>query len=227
MGKAMKKALIYLIPFLILAGCTSNNGDSDPDNPDNYLERVNRAIEEQQIFEAQQNDAASKGTQEDGYMYFARVIGIIDGDSIKVKMYQPMKENEFAEAKHMGWPIDYGETGKEEVIGLIGVDSPKGAECGSLEARTKLASIAPAGALMWLIDDSAQGGRDQNGRLLRYVWYEAKHYTVNNKLLAEGSAYESSFGKPYEYQSDMQQTQAEAKLNSLGVWNAAGCNGQR
>lgn len=145
----------------------------------------------------------------------------------RMKMCAPMKENEVAEATLMGWPIEDIETGEEAIIGLIGVNAPQSNECGGSEAKTRFAAIAPVGATMQLIYDPQQGGRDAQGRLLRYVWYEGAHYTVNKKLVSEGVAYEYSFDKPYRYQAEMKQAQTIAQQNGLGVWNPASCNGQR
>lgn len=65
--------------------------------------------------------------------------------------------------------------GQVTQVRILGVDAPsllsdtEGGDCGAAEAASFLQEQLPAGAPIYLIDDSLAGEADRSGRLLRYV----------------------------------------------------------
>jgi len=137
---------------------------------------------------------------------FYKVLKVIDGDTIAVD-------------------ID----GKEEVLRLIGINTPetvdprKPVECFGKEASNKAKEIL-SGKSVALEADPSQGERDKYGRLLRYVFLEGG--AIFNKLMiTEGFAYEYTYNLPYKYQAEFKQAEKEARLAKRGLWADDTCAG--
>jgi endonuclease YncB( thermonuclease family) len=49
---------------------------------------------------------------------------------------------------------------------------------------------------------------------------------LNRKMIAEGYAYEYTFGAPYKYQKEFRELVALARTSGRGLWAANTCNGK-
>jgi micrococcal nuclease len=137
-----------------------------------------------------------------------RVIGVIDGDTIKVDL-----------------------NGKVETVRLIGVDTPETVDpretvqCFGLEAST-FTKNALNGKSVKLETDASQGNLDKYNRLLRYVILE-DGTNFNKSLLTEGYAYEYTYNIPYKYQAEFKAAQKLAEGGDKGLWAASACDGKK
>jgi endonuclease YncB( thermonuclease family) len=98
----------------------------------------------------------------------AKVIQIIDGDTLKVRL----------------------SSGRRRHVRMIGIDAPAVsgvAECGGPEASQNLARLLPRGQRVTLVSDPTQSNMDPNGRLLRYV-VKPSGKDVNRAQLGAGWA---------------------------------------
>lgn len=117
--------------------------------------------------------------------------------------------------------------GKTETIRLIGINTPetvdprKPVECFGQEASNKAKELL-TGKRVRLEADSTQGDKDKYNRLLRYVWLESGLF-FNKQMISEGYAYEYTYSKPYKYQSEFKQAEAEAKQAKRGLWADDAC----
>jgi len=132
------------------------------------------------------------------------VVKVVDGDTLSVSI-----------------------NGKTETIRLIGINTPetvdprKPVECFGKEASNKAKELL-SGKRVRLETDSTQGDRDKYGRLLRYVWLEYDIF-FNKQMISDGYAYEYTYSKPYKYQSEFKQAEAEAKQAKRGLWADGAC----
>lgn len=137
----------------------------------------------------------------------ARVVEVIDGDTVKVKM-----------------------NGKTETVRLIGIDTPEtvhpskpvqpyGPEASNY-TKSKL-----AGKTVYLELDVEQ--RDKYGRLLAYVWLavpkstsdnEIKANLFNARLLLDGYARLSTYPPNVKYVNRFTVWQKEARAKERGLW---------
>jgi len=131
----------------------------------------------------------------------AKVIRIVDGDTIRVLI-----------------------GGKEDIVRLIGIDSPevlderKSIQCFGREASNKAKEIL-TGKTIILESDSAQEDRDEYGRLLRYVFLNNLNF--NKFMISEGYAHEYTFkGNFYKYQSEFVQAEKKARKEKKGLWGS-------
>lgn len=137
----------------------------------------------------------------------ARVVRVVDGDTIVV---------------------DLG--GQEERVRFIGINTPESVdprrpvECFGKEASDAAKALL-AGQSVGLEEDSTQGSRDANGRLLRYVWL-ADGRMANLEQLAQGFAAEYTFDTPYRYRDVFRAAQGRARDAGAGLWSPATCGGQ-
>lgn len=137
---------------------------------------------------------------EDSHYGEARVIDIVDGDTIVVTM-----------------------AGREETVRLLGVDTPETAyanggvaACYATEATSGLRELL-TGEIVLLTGDVSQATRDTYGRLLAYV--TVGEQDVGEWLLANGYAKEYTFrGLAYEKQAMYRSVEATAKQAKEGRW---------
>lgn len=136
----------------------------------------------------------------------AIVSRVIDGDTIKVFL-----NNE---------PV---------TIRLIGIDTPEvntnrsDIECFGIEASERAKNLM-TGKNVYLEVDESQSDRDRYGRLLRYIWLD-DGTNINEKMIADGYAYEYTYAMPYKYQKEFRNAQVRAQTNKLGLWADTTCKG--
>jgi len=107
--------------------------------------------------------------------------------------------------------------GRNETVGLIGVDAPKLDQAPwGRRARDGLALLVD-GKTVKLETDVAV--RDQDKRLLAYVFVD--DIFVNRELLLQGLAVLSTVPPNVAHVEELQQAQEEAKKNGFGVWDPA------
>ncbi len=132
----------------------------------------------------------------------AKVMKVVDGDTIKVLI-----------------------NNKEDIVRLIGIDSPevlderKPVQCFGKQASDKAKEIL-TGKIITLESDLTQGDRDEYGRLLRYVFLQ-DGTNFNKFMISEGYAHEYTFkGNSYKYQSEFVQAQKKAREENKGLWSS-------
>lgn len=118
--------------------------------------------------------------------------------------------------------------GKIEGVKLLGIDAPEtesfslSETCFGIESHQALASLIANNRLK-LVRDPAKEDRDDNNRLLRYVYLE-NGTSTQEYMLKEGFAKEYTYkGAFYQNQNIHNNLQQEAKQNKRGLW-AATCN---
>lgn len=136
----------------------------------------------------------------------ARVIRVVDGDTIEVSLGN-----------------------EEETVRLIGIDSPevlderKPVQCFGKEASDKAKEIL-TGKTIILESDPTQENRDEYGRLLRYLFLK-NGVNFNKLMMDEGYAREYTFkGSFYKYQSEFVQDEKRARKENNGLWADGVCN---
>lgn len=129
----------------------------------------------------------------------ARVIRIIDGDTIEV---------------------DLGE-GNKKTVRYIGIDTPetvdprKDVQCFGREASAKNQELVGNG-IVGLEKDVSE--TDRYGRLLRYVYMG--DLFINQILVSEGYAHASSYPPDIKYQEKLRQAEQQARTNNKGLWSS-------
>lgn len=140
------------------------------------------------------------------YEYF-KVTRVVDGDTLEVDMH-----------------------GFKEKVRLIGINTPETVDprrdvgCFGKEASSRMKDLA-SGEMVRLESDPTQSFRDTYDRLLAYVYLEDGQM-LNRKMLAEGYAYEYTYGMPYKYQREFRELVALARTSGRGLWSTATCNGK-
>lgn len=141
----------------------------------------------------------SKNDQDFSTKEAARVLRVVDGDTIEVSL-----------------------SNRRETVRLIGIDSPeikderKSAQCFGKEASIKAKEVLTGKAII-LESDPTQENRDEYGRLLRYVFLDGANF--NKFMIGEGYAYEYTFKNiHYKYQSEFAKAEEKAEENRVGLW---------
>lgn len=139
------------------------------------------------------------------YMYYP-VTKVVDGDTIKIDM-----------------------SGISETIRILGINTPESVDpttsvqCYGPEASAEGKTLL-SGRTVRIEIDPTQGERDKYGRLLAYVWRDDGLF-YDEYMVSNGYAYEYTYNKPYEYQTEFRTEQAKAKAAELGLWSPSTCNG--
>lgn len=140
----------------------------------------------------------------------ATVIKVVDGDTITVSL-----------------------NGRNETVRIIGINTPETVdprspvECFGIEASNQAKKLfTDSQNTVWLEVDPSQGERDRYNRLLRYVFIQNGTVDYGRMMIAQGYAYEYTYGTPYKYQAVYKNVQQDAQGKELGLWNSATCNGQ-
>jgi endonuclease YncB( thermonuclease family) len=128
----------------------------------------------------------------------AKVIRVIDGDTVKVKIIG----------------------GARKDVRLIGIDTPEvygGTECWGPRASKTAKKLLPRGTRVRLTSDPTQDLRDRYGRILRYV---TKGRTdINRKLVRFGHAKVYVYNhNPFKRTRSYNKAQRQARSHSLGLW---------
>ncbi|MEV7431845.1 thermonuclease family protein [Nocardioides sp. NPDC092400] len=131
----------------------------------------------------------------------AKIIRVIDGDTVQVKLTAVQKRAR---------------------VRLIGIDTPEvfgGKECGGPAASKSAKKILPKGTRVLLVSDPTQDLKDRYGRLLRYVMKGSTD--VNRLQVKRGHAEVYVYGgKPFKRVKKYRASQAAAKKADLGMWGA-------
>lgn len=150
-----------------------------------------------------------KTTTKDGVAYeYFKVLRTIDGDTLEIDMH-----------------------GTKEKVRLIGINTPetvdprREVQCFGKEASARMKELV-AGELVRIESDPTQSFRDTYDRLLAYVYLEDGQM-LNRKMIAEGYAYEYTYGTPYKYQKEFRELVALARTSERGLWSPNTCNGEK
>jgi len=130
---------------------------------------------------------------------------------------------------------DDGGSGALASVRLIGINIPsRGSasepeECFGKTATAKSWSIVSFhDAIVWL--EPGEVDRDEDGRLLRYVWFEGKEdkgpYLANELLVREGYASVDASASDDRYADRLAEAQAQAQADGLGLWDACDESGE-
>jgi endonuclease YncB( thermonuclease family) len=128
----------------------------------------------------------------------ARVVRVIDGDTIEVRL----------------------STGVRKDVRLVGIDTPEvygGTECGGPEASESLKRILPPQTPVTLLSDPSQDERDRYGRLLRYVHKGGKDVNRQQVYLGFASVYVYDH-HPFNRTASYRKAARVAKSAARGFW---------
>ena len=105
-------------------------------------------------------------------------------------------------------------------VRLVQIDAPETGECYEREATSALSKLVAPGSKVGLLDDVSLEGRDEYGRLLRYV-ITADGVIVNEALVRRGAAVPYFFrGKRGDHAAELLKAAKEARRNRRGLWGA-------
>ena len=128
-----------------------------------------------------------------------------------------------------GDDIVIDKNGVLEGVKLLGIDAPekeifsKKESCFGVESSQALKNFI-ASKRVKIFKDPIKEDRDDNNRLLRYVYLENNSSTIQEYLLKEGYAKEYTHkGIVYENQALHKSLEQEAKTNQRGLWSS-NCN---
>ena len=137
----------------------------------------------------------------------ARVTGVTDGDTIRVKSLEPTG------------PARY-------TVRLIGIDTPEvygGMECGGRQASAHMKRIAPAGRRVLLRTDPTQATYDRYDRLLAYVKLRGGPDAAISQLRAGRAMVYVYGGNPFQRVRSFRRAQRLAREAVRGAWDT--CDG--
>jgi micrococcal nuclease len=143
---------------------------------------------------------AACGTPEELPPGVARVVEVVDGDTLEVIVGR-----------------------QQQRVRLLGIDTPetkhpaKPVECYGPEASVELARLAPPGTELLLARDVEL--RDRYGRLLAYATLPDGTF-VNEALLAGGFATTLHIEPNGAHRSRLAAAEATARSNGAGLWSA-------
>ncbi|MBI2356109.1 MAG: thermonuclease family protein [Candidatus Doudnabacteria bacterium] len=126
-----------------------------------------------------------------------------------------------------GDTIDISLDNKIQRVRLIGLDTPEIVDSDSLvecfgpEASNKAKELM-SGKKVKLEADSSQDNLDKYNRLLRYVF--VGDLNVSKEMIRLGYAEEYTYNKPYKYQGEFKQAEAEAIAAERGMWADEACD---
>jgi micrococcal nuclease len=206
------KRTIFIIVGFFLFSLSLGSSDTPKNNPTGEQKATTEVKSEQKQEEAVVStepvvENETKNTEQaEPQRQLYPVSKVVDGDTVAVN-------------------ID----GKQEVIRLIGINTPetvdprKPVECFGAESSAKSKEIL-MGKKVGLEADETQSNKDKYGRPLRYIYLE-DGINFNKLMVEEGYAYEYTYGTPYKYQADFKDAQQKAKDAKKGLWAENTCNG--
>lgn len=127
----------------------------------------------------------------------ATVTRIVDGDTVEIMLL----------------------SGVDEVVRLIGMNTPESGECFSEEATVALAALVADEVITMTPDVS---DRDQYGRLLRYLWLDRGVF-VNEIMVRGGFAQARDYAPDSMYATDIAAAQDLAQSDAIGIWATDAC----
>lgn len=124
----------------------------------------------------------------------AEVVGVVDGDTIHVRV-----------------------DGRVQSLRYIGIDSPGRGFPGARAATSANAALVGVGVVTLERDVSET---DRFGRLLRYVWIRQGNdwLMVNKALVRRGHAVAKAYPPDTKYQSLFEHAQKQARSEKLSIW---------
>jgi endonuclease YncB( thermonuclease family) len=130
---------------------------------------------------------------------WARVVHIVDGDTIDVRM---------------------SSSGYKRRVLVLGIDTPEvygGVECGGPAASRSMVKILPLGTRVKLVSDPTQARKDRYGRLLRYVMKGL--VDAGRRQLVRGHARVYVYHQvPFTRVRAYRAAAAYARNHDLGIW---------
>jgi micrococcal nuclease len=145
---------------------------------------------------------------EDASTTGARVVRVIDGDTIAVSV----------------------DGGREQSVRLLGIDTPEThrpgtpIECGGPEASANMEELAPRGTRVRLEPDPSQDRVDRYGRLLAYVRLPDGRLAEEAQLAAGWATVYVYGGRPVSRDGAFRRAEGAARAARRGVW--ARCDGR-
>lgn len=136
----------------------------------------------------------------------ARVVRVVDGDTVKVKL-----------------------DGRTESLRYIGMDTPEdkkpgvGVRCWSLKAAADNARLVKGREVTLRFD---RNPRDRYGRLLAYVYRASDGLFVNAELVRLGDARARPFPDNTAHRAEFARLAATAQQRSVGLWRHCGNSGR-
>jgi micrococcal nuclease len=144
---------------------------------------------------------------------FAKVIKVVDGDTIKVRTT----------------------VGTEEVlytVRMIGINTPetvdprRGIECFGKEA-SRFTKDTLMQKTVRIVTDETQDQFDRYGRLLAYVFLPGStietEVLFNLTIIEQGYAFEYTYDRPYVYQTAFKKAEKNARNAEIGLWQKDVC----
>ena len=147
-----------------------------------------------------------------GLTAVARVVRVIDGDTLKVRLT----------------------SGPTVTVRLIGIDTPETrrpatpVECGSPDATARMKQLAFSrgiGRIVDLMSDPTQDRLDRYGRVLAYV--RGGGVDLGRSMISSGWARTYVFRRDFARVGTYRRAQASARAASRGVWRKCGGNFHR
>lgn len=206
-GGVLRNGLIAILGvFTLLVGSAWTVAVFSPTPPEKLKQEPTATVSARPQEDGQpaQEEVKAATTSAEQAKSFYQVSKVIDGDTISVDVF-----------------------GKQEVVRLIGIDSPetvdprKPVQCFGVEASNKAKELL-LGKKVLLEADPSQGERDKYDRLLRYVFFE-DDTSFNKLMIAEGYAHEYTYNTPYKYQAEYQEAERLARENKKGLWTDDAC----
>jgi micrococcal nuclease len=144
--------------------------------------------------------AHGRGGSDDSSFGSARVVRVVDGDTIRVRL-----------------------DGRTERVRYIGVDTPESVKPGTpVQCFAKRAAAANAalvgGRSVRLVGDVEQ--RDRYGRLLAYVYREPDGAFVNAELVRDGYARTLTIAPNVAHARQFAELARAARRSGRGLWSA-------
>ncbi|MBA2474353.1 MAG: thermonuclease family protein [Actinobacteria bacterium] len=142
---------------------------------------------------------ASSGRPEGSFALRGTVLHAVDGDTLAVRL----------------------DSGREERVRLIGIDTPERGECYAGRATGAARALADDRPVL-LVGDATQDTRDRYGRLLAYAWVDGRR-DLGFQLVVRGLArvyvYRSAFARlgPYRYAESLGRRRAASVYHGCGA----------
>jgi micrococcal nuclease len=194
---------------LALAGCGAAPPSADRDCADFRDQKAAQAALEERRGDPESLDADGNGIACESLGAAAkhggaRVIAVVDGDTIKVRMAD----------------------GTPETVRLVGIDTPESrrpetpVECGAKRAASELRRLL-AGRDVELVRDRSQDARDRYGRMLAYV--DVGSHDAGEEMVRGGWAKPYVYGGvPFARLRAYRAAEAVARRSRAGVHGACG-----
>jgi micrococcal nuclease len=150
-------------------------------------------------------DGGREGTPRGGGSEEARVVRVVDGDTVKVSL-----------------------GGRVESLRYIGMDTPEdvkpgvGVRCWSRRAAADNANLVAGRSVTLRFD---RNPRDRYGRLLAYVFRRGDRLFVNAELVRRGDARARPFPDNMAHRELFARLAAAARGRRVGLWGHCGATG--